>query len=164
MISPRWIGLANYQERLTGDEPSPKALRNRSVHTALYVPPHALTALGVPPLRHEIQRGTGGCSPRFLSRGNLPGSGARLPLDFESQPEQWFGKPWAALNVPTHPSLHRRSALDQTSYSHFLAQGAGWREVCLASGSAWRPARTHMMRSGSVAPATHVSIEASCRR
>ncbi len=72
MISPRWIGLANYQERLTGDEPSPKALRNTSVYTALYVPPHALTALGVSQLRHEIQRGTGGVPHVFFLAAIFP--------------------------------------------------------------------------------------------
>ena len=53
---PRWVGLANYERLFTRDELFPKSLWNSAVYTALYVPLHTLTALGVALLLHEARK------------------------------------------------------------------------------------------------------------
>lgn len=53
--SPQWVGLANYERLFTRDEFFPQSIRNSLVYTALYVPLHTLTALGVALLLHEAR-------------------------------------------------------------------------------------------------------------
>jgi multiple sugar transport system permease protein len=53
--SPEWIGLENYNRLLTRDRLFPLALRNTFVYTAMYVPLHLATALGVALLLNEAR-------------------------------------------------------------------------------------------------------------
>ena len=52
----RWVGLNNYRTLLTDDPQLPKALRNTLVYTAIFVPLHVLTALGVSLLLNEARQ------------------------------------------------------------------------------------------------------------
>jgi multiple sugar transport system permease protein len=53
--SPEWVGFANYERLFTRDELFPKSIWNSLVYTALYVPLHTLTALGIALLLHEAR-------------------------------------------------------------------------------------------------------------
>ena len=53
---PRWVGLENYRRLLTDDPLFYKSLVNSMVYTALYVPLHVITALGVAMLLHRASR------------------------------------------------------------------------------------------------------------
>ena len=60
VISPaQWVGLDNYNRLLTDDPRFFKAIRNTIVYTALYVPLHIVTALGVALLLNKARRLTG---------------------------------------------------------------------------------------------------------
>jgi len=54
--SPEWVGLENYNRLLTNDRLFPLALRNTLIYTAMYVPLHLATALGVALLLNEARR------------------------------------------------------------------------------------------------------------
>ena len=56
---PRWVGLDNYRDLLTDDPLFFKSLRNSLIYTALYVPLHVATALGVAMLLHRASRAHG---------------------------------------------------------------------------------------------------------
>jgi multiple sugar transport system permease protein len=55
VTSPRWVGLANYERLFTRDELFPTSIRNSLIYTALYVPLHTATALGIALLLHEAR-------------------------------------------------------------------------------------------------------------
>ena len=54
--SPQWVGLENYERLFTRDRLFPLALRNTLVYTAMYVPLHLATALGVALLLNEARQ------------------------------------------------------------------------------------------------------------
>ncbi len=54
--SPQWVGLENYERLFTRDRLFPLALRNTFIYTAMYVPLHLATALGVALLLNEARK------------------------------------------------------------------------------------------------------------
>ena len=57
--SPHWIGLDNYRELLGDDDRFFKSVRNTVVYSALYVPLHVATAMGVALLLNQARKMTG---------------------------------------------------------------------------------------------------------
>src|SRR5215204_5770414 len=98
--SPHWIGLDNYRELLGDDDRFFKSVRNTVVYSALYVPLHVATAMGVALLLNQARKMTGVFRDRKSTRLNSSHTVIYTLSLHDALPISEHGRLFGALSAP----------------------------------------------------------------